>query len=90
MYYEYLAANSAFPLEAKYSHETGPFQSKTYPITVLKLLDPADFPGDQYGLFCQARRDGERIELPLTEVEVRKGNPNRRLVEDYSYWFVNW
>jgi len=26
----------------------------------------------------------------LTEVEVGKGNPNRRLVEDYSYWFVNW
>ncbi len=89
-YYKYLAANLSFPFEAKYSFETGPFESKTFSITVLSLLDPDDFPGDEYGLFCQARRDGERIELPLTEVEVGKGNPNRRLVEDYSYWFVNW
>jgi hypothetical protein len=89
-YYKYLAANLSFPFEAKYSFETGPFESKTFSITILGLLNPDDFPGDDYGLFCQARRDGERIELPLTEVEVGKGNPNRRLVEDYSYWFVNW
>ena len=42
------------------------------------------------GLFCQARRDRKRIELPMIEIEVHKGNPNRRLVRDYSYWFVNW
>jgi len=89
-YYKYLAANLSFPFEAKYSFETGPFESKIFSITVLGLLDPDDFPGDEYGLFCQARRDGERIELPLTEVEVGKGKPNRRLVDDYSYWFVNW
>ena len=89
-YYKYLAANLSFPFEAKYSFETGPFESKTFSITILGLLNPDDFPGDDYGLFCQARRDGERIELPLAEVEVGKGNPNRRLVEDYSYWFVNW
>jgi hypothetical protein len=89
-YYSYLAANLSFPFEAKYSFETGAFKSKTYSITVLGLLDPDDFPGDEYGLFCQARRDGERIELPLTEVNVGKRNPNQRLVADYSYWFVNW
>ena len=87
-YYKYLATNLSFPFEAKYSFETGPFESKTFSITVLGLLDPDEFPGDDYGLFCQARRDSERIELPLTEVEVGKGNPNRRLVDDYSYWFV--
>jgi hypothetical protein len=89
-YYKYLATNLSFPFEAKYSFETGPFESKTFSITIFDLLDPDDFPGDEYGLFCQARRDSERIELPLTEVEVGKGNPNRRLVHDYSYWFVNW
>jgi hypothetical protein len=89
-YYEYLVANLSFPFEATYSFETGPFQDKTYAITVLGLLDPDEFPGEEYGLFCQARRDGKRIELPLIEIEVRKGNPNRRLVADYSYWFVNW
>ena len=89
-YYKYLTTNLSFPFEAKYSFETGPFESKTFSITVLGLLDPDEFSDDMYGLFCQARRDGERVELPLTEVEVKKRNPNRRLVEDYSYWFVNW
>ena len=89
-YYKYLTTNLSFPFEAKYSFETGPFESKTFSVTVLGLLDPDEFSDDMYGLFCQARRDSERIELPLTEVEVGKGNPNRRIVEDYSYWFVNW
>ena len=89
-YSDYLAANLVFPFEAKYSIETGPFESKTFAITVLGVLDPDESPGGEYGVFCQASRGKERIELPLIEVEVRKGGPNRRLVEDYSYWFVNW
>jgi len=88
-YYQHLAAHLSFPFEAKYSFKTGPFQSKTYSLTILGLVDRDDFRQDEYGLFCQARRDGERIELPLTEVEFVKRNPNRKLVEDYSYWFVN-
>ncbi len=89
-YFKYLANKLSFPFEAKYSFETGPIQSKTFSITVLVLLDPDDCPGDEYGLFCQARRDRQRIELALTEVEVGKGNRNGQLVDDYSYWFVNW
>lgn len=89
-YYRSLAAQLSFPFEAKYSFETGPFESRTFPITVRAILDPDNFPVDEYGIFCQARRDGKRIELPLTEIEVGEGNPNRRLVDDYSYWFVNW
>lgn len=91
-YHKYLAKELSFPFEAEYSFDTGPFQSKTYAITVLGLLDPDEFPPDEYGLFCRARRDGERIELPLTEVEGsrdKSNRSNRRLVNDYSYWFVN-
>jgi hypothetical protein len=61
-YYKHLAASLSFPFEAEYSFETGPFESKSFSITVLGLLDPDDFPGDEYGLFCQARRGSERIE----------------------------
>lgn len=89
-YYRYLADILSFPFEAKYSFEPAPMQSKTCSITVLGLLDPDEFPGDDYGLFCRARRDAEEIELPLTEVEVGKGKPNRRIIGDYSYWYVNW
>jgi hypothetical protein len=28
--------------------------------------------------------------VPLTEVEVVVANANRRLMEDYSHWVVNW
>ena len=88
-YGKYLANKLSFPFEAKYSFETGPFQSKIYSITVLGLLDLDDFPSDGYGLFCKARREGKLIELPLAEVEVGKRDPNRRLIEDYSCWFIN-
>ncbi len=86
---KYLANKLSFPIEAKYSFETGPFQSKTYSITVLGLLDLDDFPSDGYGVFCKARREGRLIELPLAKVEVGKRDPNLRLVEDYSCWFTN-
>jgi len=89
-YHKYLAANLSFPFEAKYSFDAGPLQSKTCSITVLGILNPDDFPCDEYGLFCQARRGSEQIELSLADVEVGKGNRNRQLVEDYWYWFVNW
>ncbi|MBI3463279.1 MAG: hypothetical protein HY000_09500 [Planctomycetes bacterium] len=88
-YYQHLAAKLSFPFEAKYSFQPRPFESKTYAITVLSLLDPEEFAGEEYGLFCKARRENEQIELPLTEVEVAAGNPNRRLIGDYSHWFLN-
>lgn len=89
-YYEFLAAKLSFPFEATYRIQRLGFGSKTYAITVLGLLDPEEFPGEDHGLFCQARRDNEVIELPLTEVEAGKGNQNRRLIKDYVVWFVNW
>ena len=89
-YYEYLAAKLSFPFEAIYPIQRLGFGSKTYAITVLGLLDPEEFPGEDHGLFCQARRDIEVIGLPLTEVEAGKGNENRRLIKDYAVWFVNW
>jgi hypothetical protein len=29
------------------------------------------------------------VAMPLGEVEVKKGKPNRQLVADYCYWFWN-
>lgn len=88
-YYRYLAKKLSFPFEAKYSFESGSFQLKTYAINVHRLLDLADFPSDEFGIFCQAVREGQRIELPLAKVEAAKRDPNRRLIADYSYWFAN-
>lgn len=89
-YYEYLAANLSFPFEAHCSIDTGPFSSRTHSITVIGLLDPDEFLGEEFGIAFQALRGEDSIEIPLTEVEIRRGHPNQRLVEDYSYWFVNF
>ena len=56
IYYKHLADKLSFPFTAKYSVETASLQLKTFPITVLGLLDLDDFANnDGYGLFCQAR-----------------------------------
>jgi len=89
-YFKFLAAKLSFPFEAQYSFETGLLQSTTWSITAVGLLDPDDFPTEEYGLFCEARRGRRGVELPLAELEVGKGDPNRQLVDDYSYWFANW
>jgi hypothetical protein len=34
--------------------------------------------------------DGEEIDFPLDDIELGKKDPNRRLLDDYSYWFQNW
>jgi hypothetical protein len=89
-YYKFLAAKLSFPFEAKSPIERLGFGSKTYAITVLGLLDPEEIPGQEHGLLCQARRGAVQIEVPLTEVEIGSGNANRRIIEDYSHWVVNW
>jgi hypothetical protein len=88
-YYEYLEARLSFPFEAEFSADTGPMEQKSYPVTVLGLLDPEEY-DDDFGLVCEARQGKQALHLPLSEVEVPKGKPNHKLVGDYSYWFWNW
>lgn len=89
-YHKYLAADMDFPFDAEYSFHPRPLETTTCRIRVLGVLDPEEVPADEHGLFCQARRDREVIELPLAKVEVREKTPNRQLIRDYSYWFGNW
>ena len=42
------------------------------------------------GLVCTGRGRDDEIEFPLAEIEVRKKDPNFKLVSDYAYWFHNW
>lgn len=90
-YHRYLAAHLAFPFEASWSQESGPFRDRTRSVTITALGDPGDdfWADERYGLLCQAKAGGRVIEVPLAECEAKKGSPNRRLLEDYSYWFWN-
>ncbi len=90
-YHQHLSESLCFPFEAEYSHETGPFQITTRHVTVTRLGEAEEpWVDDMYGLICQAREGRRRIDVPLCDLEVKKRNPNRRLVVDYSYWFSNW
>ena len=90
IYYKYLAVRLTFPFEAEYSAETGPMESKSYPVIVLGLLDPEEYDDSDYGLLCQARQGKRLVQVPLSEVEVPKGKPNHDLIADFSYWFWNF
>jgi hypothetical protein len=81
-YREHLAKHLVFPFDAEYTAETGPFSSKTTKVTVMCLGDPDDkvMIDDSYGILCKAKHERRGLILPLGELEVKKGNPNRQLV----------
>jgi uncharacterized protein YodC (DUF2158 family) len=90
-YHKYLSKNLVFPFEAERTSETGPFSSRTIQVKVIGLGDPDEGPmiDDMYGILCEARHERNVVAMPLGEVEVKKGKPNRQLVADYCYWFWN-
>ena len=90
-YFRYLAANLKFPFEATWFRRIG-FKGETGTVTIQRLCCFEDDPcwvDDSYGIICQATMDRRRIDLPLDLLDKIKGNPNRQLVQDYSYWFGN-
>ena len=90
IYHEYLSKNLVFPFEAEHSSQTGPFSSRTIRVKVTGLGDPEEpMIDDMYGILCEARHERRLVTLPLGELKVKKGKPNRQLIEDYSYWFHN-
>src|SRR3954469_5591094 len=91
-YYRYLVAHLRFPFTAIYGEEEiGPFSRKKVTLTVTGLLDPEEGGlSVEDGLICEGRNRDEEIEFPLCEIEVKKKDPNFKLVSDYAYWFHNW
>ena len=85
-YHKHLSKNLVFPFAAEHGEEYGhPEQVK-----VIGLGDPDDEPmiDDMYGILCEARMEGQIVDLPLGELD--EVTPNRRLIRDYCYWFWNW
>ena len=80
-YHRYLAARLKFPFKAR-------TEADGMQMTVQRLLDPKECDLDEEGLLCEARSREGPFDIPLSEVEG--GGENRKLVEDYGYWFHNW
>lgn len=87
-YHRYLATHLSFPFQAAYRVETGPFQEKEIPVTVMALLD-ADQCDEDRGILCAAMEEEESVDLFLAELESTVNIHNRQLMEDYAYWFHN-
>lgn len=87
-YHGHLERQLKFPFAGTYSRETGMLHTRSEAVAVVALAD-ADEIDEHHGLFCEARKGRQPIDVPLGDIEARKGDPNRQLVEDYSYWFWN-
>ena len=91
-YRDYLAARLSFPFEAEHTPEKGPMFRRSSLVKVTGLGDPDDDPpyiDEMHGLLCDARTDRGQVVVPVGELEVPKGKPNRQLIRDYCYWFWN-
>ena len=91
-YHAHLLEQLSFPFDAEFTSETGPFSSRTIQVKVIGLGDPEDeaMIDDMYGILCKAKHDRRSFDLPLDRMELKKNNPQRKLIKDYSYWFHNW
>ena len=87
-YHRYLAANLTFPIDAEHGAEYGHPEK----VKVIGLGDPDEEPllDDEYGILCEARMEGQVVNLAVGELEVTKGKSNRKLIEDYCSWFWNY
>lgn len=62
------------------------------PIKVIGMDDPnqSSMIDDEYGILCDAKRNGRSVSVPLSHLDNVTGKPNRQLVNDYNFWFHNW
>jgi hypothetical protein len=82
-YHRYLTAHLTFPFKARHEvHGT--------PLMVLRLLSPKEYDLEEgFGLLCEARDRTGPSDMPLADLEGA-GPGNRRLIQDYGYWFHNY
>lgn len=88
VYHEYLSKNLVFSFTAEHGGEYGHPER----VKIVGLGDPDEEPmiDDHYGIICEARLEGQMVNVPLGELDDAKGKPNRQMVDDYCYWFHNW
>ena len=90
-YYGYLVANLVLPFDALYCQNGGKMRHLIHYVQVTELQDPRHGRNHTtHGLLGKALHHREMLLLPLEEFGVMEDNPNCQLIDDYSYWFVNF
>jgi Calcium binding len=90
-YYRYLAANLKFPFFTSSWAKSGPFSSKKVTVPITRLDPPVEDEFDEEAVLYGIGIDqDEEIEFPLEVIELKKNDPNYRLISDYTYWSNTW
>src|SRR5271166_954782 len=90
-YYRYLAANLKFPFFSFIWTKSGSFSRKKVMVPISRLDPPveAEF-HEEAGLYGIGFHQDEEIEFPLEVMDLKKQDPNYRLIDDHTYWSHTW
>ncbi len=89
-YHAYLQEQLSFPFNAEIWVQAGPFSGQMRPITVYRLLRIEEGGTEGNGLLIEGSLGEDRAIAPLSELETGADSPNRRLLQDYSYWYCEF
>lgn len=90
-YHRYLSEHLKFPFQGRYDKRIGWSRRVKMPLTVTGLLRPDECEiAAEFGIIGTGRDAEEKVDFPLSEVDDIRDRHNRRLIEDYGHWFVNW
>ncbi len=87
-YYDYLEGRLSLPFEARWLDAEADFFSSS-PLRTVKVvaLDRELGWDGEEGIICEVLTAKGEETAPLANVELRRSDPNRQLVEDYAAWF---
>ena len=86
-YYDYLEERLALPMEARYCPQEDFLDPSPLRRVKVVALDRETGWDEEEGILCEIRTaEGEQV-VPLTDIELRRTDPNYQLVDDLSAWF---
>lgn len=89
-YYRHLKAVLRMPMIGCYPEATNATEADEFRLSVIELLDPAKYLGDEIdGLFVKTQKGKYEINLPLIEIALPQNCCNWQHIADYSYWLRN-
>ena len=84
-YMEYWEAHLLFPFKADYSAASSLGSDTSENVSVIGFASHSPIDPDD-GIVCQAQKEGDAFDVPLSQVHVNEDDPNFGYVEDYTYW----
>ena len=91
VYYHYLSDHLSFPFQARHRPDDVRFAGTPYRVTVRSLYDMDDYDVEEsYGLIGVGLFQDNRIEFPMRDIDVKRNDPNRQLLDDYRFWMASY